>query len=163
MLQPLINFFSSFPPEVATVLIAMTPVAELRLSLPLAILAFKMPIWQAIMFSIIGNAIPAFVISLFGERFHKWVSKKSGLFAAKWIKLLHRAHKKFSGDYEKYGLIGLMIFIGIPLPGTGAWTGSLGALVFGIPFRKSWPYILGGIIIACILTLLVTIWADQLF
>ena len=71
--------------------------------------------------------------------------------------------EKFAGDYAKYGLIGLMIFIGVPIPGTGAWTGALAAFVLGIPFKKAWPYVLGGIMISGILTLLLTVGIDKIF
>lgn len=163
MTEALAQFFSSFPPEIATILMAMTPVGELRLAIPVAVLALKLPVWKAVILAIVGNTIPAFIILLFAKRFHAYIDKKTGLVSKGWLKALHRAQEKFSGDYQKYGLIGLMIFIGIPLPMTGAWTGALAAFVFGIPFRKSWPYVLGGIIISAFLTLLVTVGADKIF
>ncbi|MCX6781914.1 MAG: small multi-drug export protein [Candidatus Magasanikbacteria bacterium] len=163
MLESITSFFSTFPPEITTILMAMTPIGELRLSLPVAVLAFHFPIWKAVLLSVVGNAIPAMIILLFAKRFHAYVDKKTGLVSKGWLKALHRAQEKFAGDYQKYGLIGLMIFIGIPLPMTGAWTGALAAFVFGIPFRKSWPYVLGGIVISAFLTLLVTVGADKIF
>lgn len=163
MMESLAQFFYGFPHWLATILMAVTPVGELRLSIPVSVLVFNFPIWKAVLLSVIGNAIPPMVILLFAKRFHEFIDKKSGPFSRGWIKTLHRAQEKFSGDYQKYGLIGLMIFIGVPLPGTGAWTGALAAFVFGIPFRKSWPYVLGGIIISACLTLLVTVGADKIF
>lgn len=163
MIDAITQFLSTFPPEIATILMAMTPVGELRLSLPVAVLVFHFPIWKAVLLSVIGNAIPAMIILLFAKRFHEYINKKSGLLSSGWLKALHRAQEKFAGDYEKFGLIGLMIFIGIPLPMTGAWTGALAAFVFGIPFRKAWPFVLGGIIISSFLTLLVTVGADKIF
>lgn len=163
MTESIAQFFSSFPPEIATILMAMTPVGELRLAIPVAVLALHLPVWKAVLLVIIGNSIPPLIILLFAKRFHDYVDKKTGVVSKGWLKTLHRAQEKFSGDYQKYGLIGLMIFIGVPLPGTGAWTGALAAFVFGIPFRKSWPYVLGGIIISAILTLLVTVGADKIF
>lgn len=163
MTNVLANFFSQFPPELATVLMAMTPIGELRLALPVAVLGYHMPIWEAMFWSILGNAVPAMIILLGAEKFHQFIHKKSGFFASKWVKTLDRAQKKFSGDYAKWGLIGLMIFIGVPLPGTGAWTGALAAFVFGIPFKKSWPYVLGGIVLASVLTLIVTVGLSALW
>ncbi len=163
MLETITQFFSAFPPEIATVLMAMTPVGELRLALPVAILVFHFPIWKAVLLSVIGNAVPAMIILFFAKRFHEYIDKKSGILSRGWLKALQRAQNKFSGEYQKYGLIGLLIFIGIPLPITGAWTGALAAFVFGIPFRKAWPYVLGGIFISSILTLLVTVGADKIF
>lgn len=163
MLDSIAQFFSNFPPEIATILMAMTPVGELRLAIPVAVLVLHLPIWEAVILAVFGNAIPAMIILLFAKRFHAYVDKKTGLLSKGWLKALHRAQEKFSGDYQKFGLIGLMIFIGIPLPMTGAWTGALAAFVFGIPFRKSWPFVLGGIIISAFLTLLVTVGADKIF
>ncbi len=158
-----VDFFSQFPPELATLLMAMIPVGELRLSLPVAVLGYHLPVWEAYFWSVFGNFIPVFFILLLAGYFHRWIEKKSGFFARGWIKALARAQKKFEGDYTKWGLIGLMIFIGIPLPGTGAYTGALAAFVFGIPLKKSWPYVLGGIMISGVLTLLITIGADKIF
>ena len=163
MVDAMANFFLSFPPEIATILMAMTPVGELRLAIPVAVLALHLPIWKALVLSVFGNVIPTFIILFFAGRFHTYIDKKSGMVSAGWLKALHRAQEKFSGDYQKYGLIGLMIFIGVPLPMTGAWTGALAAFVFGIPFRKAWPFVLGGIIISAFLTLLVTVGADKIF
>ncbi len=163
MLQPLVDFFSQFPHWLGTFLMAMTPVGELRLSLPVAILGYKMPVWEAFVISVVGNAIPALIILLFAGRFHAYVEKKSGFFGKGWINALARAQKRFSGDYAKYGLFGLMIFIGTPLPGTGAYTGALAAFVFGIPFRQSWPYVLGGVIMSGIITTILTVGVDRIF
>lgn len=164
MAQTLVAFFSIFPPELATLFLAMTPVGELRLALPVAVLAFHLPIWEAFFWSILGNMIPVTMILLFAERFHRYVEKKSSWFLGKhWARSLARAQAKFSGDYEKYGLIGLMIFIGIPLPLTGAWTGALAAFVFGIPIRKSWPYVFGGVVISACITLAVTVGIGKFF
>lgn len=162
MIQTLVSFFTQFPPELATLLLATTPVGELRLALPLAILKFNLPVWEAFFWAVLGNMIPVTVILLFSARFHRYVEKKSGWFFGRhWAKALARAQAKFSGDYQKYGLIGLMIFIGIPLPLTGAWTGALAAFVFGIPIKKSWPYVFAGVLISGIITLLVSVGVDR--
>lgn len=163
MLQNFIHLFSYFSPEVATFLMAMTPVGELRLSIPIGILAYKLPIWKVFILSVIGNSIPPLVILIFAGKFHEWVHKRSGFFSAKWIKALNRAQEKFSSDYKKYGLIGLMIFVGIPIPWTGAYTGALAAFVFGIPLKSAWPYFLAGISIAATITTLITIATGKIF
>lgn len=163
MFQTALEFFGGLPHWLGTFLMAMTPIGELRLSLPVAILGYHMPIWEAFIISIIGNMAPVTLILLFADRFHAWVEKKSGFFGKKWIKTLARAQEKFSGDYAKYGLIGLMIFIGVPLPGTGAYTGALAAFVLGIPIKKSWPYVLGGVIISAVITTLLTVGVDHIF
>lgn len=163
MTQAIIDFFSQFPPELATFLLATTPLGELRLSLPVGILVYKLPVWEVYLLSVVGNTIPAFLIAANAQRFHNWVNKRAARWGKDWADYLASVQKKFEGSHQKYGLWGLAIFIGVPLPGTGAWTGALAAFVFGIPFKKSWPYILLGIAISGVLTLLITVGADKIF
>lgn len=163
MFNWIVNVFSGFPPELATVILAALPVGELRLSLPVAILGFKMSALSALGWSIFGNMIPVTIILLFADKFHAFLEKRSHLkFSQHWVKQLARAQESFK-KYEKYGLIGLMIFIGVPLPMTGAWTGALAAFILGVPFRHSWPYVFGGVIISGVVTLLVTEGAIKIF
>ncbi len=163
MLHNFIHFFSSFPPEVATFLMAMMPIGELRLAIPVGVLAYHMHPLKAFLLAIIGNAIPPLFILLLAGKFHNWISNKSGYFSAKWINVLNKAQEKFAHDYKKYGLIGLMIFVGIPFPWTGAYTGALAAFVFGIPLKSAWPYFLAGIFISGTITLLITTGVNGIF
>jgi len=163
MTQSIIIFFSSFPPELATFLMGATPIGEIRLALPVAVLAYKLPIWEAFLWSVLGNMIPVTIILAFAKHFHAWVHKRAGWFASTWVKTLDRTQHKFAGDYQKYGLIGLAIFVGIPLPGTGAWTGAVAAFIFALPFWKSWLSIFIGVIISGTLTLLITLGAGRIF
>lgn len=163
MIDMIINFISGFPPQLATFFLSMLPVTELRGSLPLAYFQFNLPIAQAYFFSVLGNLTPAVFFLLLASPFHRWVSEKSGFLAKKWIKQLARAQKKFEGDYQKWGLIALAIFVAIPLPMTGAWTGSMAAFVFGIPFKKSFPMIALGVIISGFIVSLLTLGIKGLF
>ncbi|OGH95083.1 MAG: hypothetical protein A2538_04055 [Candidatus Magasanikbacteria bacterium RIFOXYD2_FULL_41_14] len=163
MTQAIISFFSQFPPELATFLLAMTPLGELRLALPVGILAYKLPVWEVYLLAVAGNVVPAFLIAANAKHFHDWVNKRAGSWGKDWADYLAGVQKKFEGPHQKYGLWGLVVFIGIPLPMTGAWSGALTAFIFGIPFKKSWPYILLGIAISGVLTLLITVGADKIF
>ncbi|OGH87587.1 MAG: hypothetical protein A3J93_03625 [Candidatus Magasanikbacteria bacterium RIFOXYC2_FULL_42_28] len=163
MINYLVGLFSSWPPELATFFLAMLPVGELRLAIPVAIFGLHLSKWSAYFWSVLGNLVPALLILYFAKYFHNWVDKKSGFFGKRWINALDRAHKKFEGDYLKYRLVGLLIFIGVPLPLTGAWTGCLAAFVFGIPFKKAWPFVVGGVLLSGVLTLLLTVGADKIF
>ena len=163
MFQSVISAFSGFPPELATLLMGATPIGEIRLALPVAVLAYKLPIWEAFFWAVLGNMIPVTIILAFAKYFHLWIHKKSGWFASKWVKTLDRVQHKFAGDYQKYGLIALIIFVGIPLPMTGAWTGALAAFIFALPFGKSWFSILAGVIISGAAVLLITVGAGRLF
>jgi uncharacterized membrane protein len=163
MLETIVQFFSTFPHWLATILMAMTPVGELRLSIPVSILGYRMPVWEVMILSIFGTMIPAVLIMLFVKPFHDWMEKRSSLFGREWIRILRHIQDRFAGRYEKYGLAVLLILFSIPFPGFGAWSGGLAAFVFGIPFRKAWPYLVIGTIIAAFLTLIVTVGADKIF
>lgn len=163
MTETLVSFFSQFPAQLAVFLMAMTPVGELRLALPMGIVAYHLPVWQAVFLSVIGNMVPATVILLFAPAFHRYLEKSQGWMHKMWSKYLARAQKKFAGDYARWGLVGLVIFVGIPLPLTGAWTGAVAAFVFGLPFVKSWGAVLIGILMAATIILLTTLGAVNIF
>lgn len=163
MTEILVNFFSQFPAQLSVFLMAMTPIGELRLALPMGIAAYHLPIWQVVILSIVGNMIPATIILLFAPAFHRYLEKSHGWMHKMWMKYLARAQRKFAGDYAKWGLIGLAIFVGIPLPMTGAWTGSVAAFVFGLPFSKSWAAIFAGVVMAATIILFTTLGVVKIF
>ena len=138
-----------------TILIAMSPVLELRGAIPIAY-NNSMPIWSAFLFSVIGNMIPVVLLLLFLEPLAKFLRKVS-LFdkIISWVfeKTRARHEKKFE-RWEKFALI---LLVAIPLPLTGAWTGSLCAFLFNIKFKESFPLILTGVLIAGIIVSLITI------
>lgn len=150
--------FSNFSHSIATVLIAMTPIGELRAAIPIAIEVYEIPVPSAIFLSIFGNMIPPTLILLLVPRLHQWLIKTK-ILGKVFTYFLERAEKKFKGNFEKWGLIGLTIFVGIPLPITGAWTGALAALVFNIPFKKSWPAIFAGVCLAAAVVTSITLFA----
>lgn len=129
-------------------LLSMTPFGELRLAIPVGLLVYKLDVVSVFLVSIIGNLIPALFIKLFFEKLSLYFSKKSKTF----LKLINwwesNTIRKHSHKIEKYEFIGLMLFVGIPLPLTGAYTGSLLAVLMKIPFKKSILAIFGGIIIS---------------
>jgi len=157
-----IHFFSNFPHWLATILIAMIPIGELRIALPVAVFHYHFPLWQAFILAVIGNVIPALIILWGAGRFHIWLEKHAGFWGKHWVNYLASVQRKFA-KYQKYELWGLLIFIGSSLPGTGAYSGALAAFILGIQFKKSWPYVVVGVIISGILTALVTVGADKIF
>ena len=163
MLNNIVIYFSQFPPEIATFFLSMLPFTELRLALPMAIFSFHLSPATALFWSVMGNAVPPTIILFFASPFHKWITKKSGFFSKAWIKYLHRAQEKFAKDYQKWGLPALLLFVAIPLPMTGAFTGAVAAFVFGIPFKKSWPFIYGGIVIAGVIVSLISLGVVKVF
>lgn len=126
--------------------VAALPVLELRGAIPYGV-AMDLPIPAVLAVSIIGNMIPVPFIIIFMRRILEWMKKKSVRLRNLAMKLEERAKKK--GEIlVKYELLGLFILVAIPLPGTGAWTGSLIAALFRLRIKYAFPAILGGVIAA---------------
>ena len=133
------------PPQILVVIVSMLPVIELRGGIPLARL-LMLPLWQAIVFTAIGNILPIPFILLFVEKVFDWL-RPTKLFGPLVEKLEKRALSKSDG-IKKAEFWGLALFVGIPLPGTGGWTGSLAASLLKIDIKKASLAILLGIAIA---------------
>ena len=131
-------------------LLAMMPIVELRAALPWAIARGLDP-WFSYLLCVLFNILPVPFILLFLNKILAWMEttrRFSGI--AKWLK--ERAHKK-SETYYKYEMLGLFILVAIPLPGTGAWTGSLVAAVMGLRMKRAIPPIFLGVAAAGIIML----------
>ena len=144
------------PKELIVFLAAAAPLGELRGSIPLGILAYKMSITDTFFWSVLGSVLPAIPIYAFGNMWIRFVEKRQGFLHRLTDRVLgHTRH--FKDSYAKYGAAALPIFVAIPLPGMGVWTGALGAFLLGIPFKKAFPLILiGDIAAGIIVTLAVT-------
>ena len=138
----------------STILMAMVPVIELRGAIPFGVAA-GITVQQALTCAIIGNLIPIPFILLFLRKVFLWMRKISPGFENLVEKLESRAKSK-KGIVDKYEIIGLILLVAIPLPGTGAWTGALVATVLDIRMRRALPAITVGVIIAGILVSVVT-------
>ena len=160
MINSIVHFFSHFHPALATFIMATLPGIE-RFALPVAVLGYHLHVWLAMVLAILGHMVPITIILLFADRFHKWISSHS-LFGRTWVKALNHAQKKFA-SYEKYGLIGLAIFIAIPLPFNGGYTGAVIAFLLGVPFRKAWPYLFAGVVAATLIIAALTVGIDKIF
>lgn len=160
MAQTIVAFFSAFPPTIATLLMAMFPIAE-RLALPVAIAGFKLNAWLAFLLVIIGNMVPILIILSVSDRFHAWVSQHA-LFGKHWVKVINHMQKKFA-RYEKYGLIGLFLFLSIPTPVNGAFTAALLSFLFGFKKRHALPYLFAGVVTYNVIILAFTVGLDKIF
>ena len=152
-MEALVHWFSQnlsqyISPEGAVFIISMIPLLELRGGL-LAASLLKISAAKAIPLCIVGNIIPIPFILLFIRQIFK-VLKKTKLFRGLVIKLEDRAMRK-SDQVKKYEFWGLMLFVGIPLPGTGAWTGALVASLLHMKFGKAFGAILVGIALATVI------------
>lgn len=149
--EKLLSYFLSlgFPKELAVLIISALPVVELRLALPVAIIGLEMPWYYALPIAIIGNMLPVPIILLFFEAISKWLSKIG--FLGRLLRWLFERTKRRGKIVKKYERIGLALFVAIPLPVTGAWTGSLVAVLFGLKFRHAFLSIFIGVCIAGII------------
>ena len=141
--------------ELIVFIISLMPILELRGGL-LAASLLRVPALRAYVISIIGNVIPVPFILLFISKILEWMGKSK----TKWVNNLanwvHRKADKHKGPIEKYGYVGLILFVGIPLPGTGAWTGCLIASLLGLDKKKSFLCAMVGILIASIIMMIIS-------
>ena len=144
-MQPLLNFLSI---EFTVLLTAALPIIELRGAIPVGISLGLSPI-HATLISLVGSMIPVPFI-LFSIRPIFNYLKTTKMFK----KLVHSITDRSmngSGKIQKYGAWGLLVFVAIPLPGTGAWTGTLAASILDMDFKKSTMAVMGGVILAGII------------
>ncbi len=160
MLEWFKEAFGWLPKEAFAALISMVPVIELRGGLPYAILSGVSP-WVAFPLCIVANLIPIpFILWFITPLFN--AMKKTNLFRPLAEKLEQRAMRK-KDSVEKGYFWGLLLFVGIPLPGTGAWTGALIASVLDIPKKKSIPAIFLGVCLAAVLMGVLSLFFEGLF
>ena len=134
----------------------MTPIGELRASILVGLAVYNLDWILVYLISVIGNLIPVVLLLLFFEPVSNQLSKRFKIFQRFFLWLFKRTRKKYDSKMEKYGYPDLAVFVAIPLPITGGWTGSLIAFLFGIPFKKAFPLITLGIMTAGIIVVLVT-------
>ena len=133
--------------EMIIFLISMVPILELRGGLLTAGPAFlDVPMWEAIPICIVGNLIPIPFILLLITRIFDWMKGTKRLKPL--VEKLEKKAMSKSSNIEKYEFWGLFVFVGIPLPGTGAWTGALAAAFLDMPLRKAMPSIIAGVLLA---------------
>lgn len=141
-----------------TILLAAAPISELRGAIPYAISqGFS---WQtAFIISVIGNMIPVFFILWLLGPISVWLRKNFRIFDKFFSWLFHYTRTKHAEKIEKYKELALILLVAIPLPMTGAWTGSLVAFLFGLEYKKALPLIFIGVLIAGIIVTLVSLGA----
>lgn len=126
-------------------ILSMLPLTELRVTIPLAITQGMTP-WLAFLLAVAGNLVPVMPILLLLTPLERGLSRfpRAGFLLQKFLKKTRAKGKQV----KKYGAFGLALFVAIPLPGTGAWTGAALAWLFGIPYRIAFLAIGVGVVIA---------------
>jgi len=138
-------------------LLSMTPLGELRLSIPMGVLVYHIDEVTVFLISVIGNLIPVAFLLLFLKKISIFLSNKSLFFKKAFNWWENNAKEKHLNKIQKYGAVGLALFVAVPLPLTGAWTGALLATIMNMSLRKSIPAIAAGVAIAGIIVSLLVI------
>ncbi len=158
--QKLVDTFSGlqawqYGRELIVFIISMMPVLELRGGLIAASLLGLSPL-KSYIIAIIGNIIPVPFILLFINRLLLWMRRSRLRWLNSFANWLYGKVDKHKGQIEKYGFWGLVLFVGIPLPGTGAWTGCLIASVLNMDRKRAALATLIGVFMASIIMMLVS-------
>ena len=135
---------------IITFLISMIPLVELRGAVPYAI-STGIPLWQALLIGVIGNMLPVPIIFFFARHILEWGKEKPliGNFFTWCLNKGHRGGQKLEEAAGDKGIFwALLLFVGIPLSGTGAWTGTLAASILDWDFKRSVLAVMLGVILA---------------
>ena len=139
--------FEIIPSWLVIILISMLPIVELRGAIPVALSVYNMNPYMVFPLAVIGNMIPVPFILLFFGYAEKYLRKYKS-FDRFFSRLFEKTRKKADMKIKRYETLGLLAFVAVPLPFTGAWTGALIAYLFGLKFWKSVFVIFAGVIIA---------------
>jgi len=149
------NFLEFISPRIATLLTAMTPIGELRASIPIALSTYNMNILETFIISVTGNMIPVIAILWILEPVSKFLMSRFKIADRFFTWLFNHTRRRHSKRFERYQGFALITFVGLPLPVTGGWTGALIAFVFGITPKRALLHIFIGVLIAGIIVTII--------
>jgi uncharacterized membrane protein len=153
-----ISWFSNFPKGLATFLIALIPITELRAAIPVAYKIYGLSAFWSWFWSVSGTFFAMVLIVLLLDPISKFLSKHISFFQKFFQWLFEHTRKRANNKMEKYGSWAIFILAATPIPLLGGMTGSLAAFIFGIPLKKSIPLMLFGTIISGLIVLGITIY-----
>jgi uncharacterized membrane protein len=149
----LLSVLEFLPPPIVIILLAMSPIGEVRLSIPVAILYYEMGWAQAFTWSLIGNLAVVPILHWFYPALEKTLRRIA--FMDRLIERIYvRTRRRYTDRVRRYQEFAVFGFIATPVPGTGAWSGALVAYIFGFPFRSAAEFYYAGIVASCLLTAL---------
>ncbi len=155
MKERLLELVDGFSPEWATFILAMTPVGEVRASVPVGIGVYDLPVWEVFALSVLGNVLVGALAMLVMLPVISYLIKHWPTLHRVWEKYIHRLETKNAGAFEKWGSLALILFVAVPLPMTGIYSGAIAASIFQIPFRRAIVLLgIGSIIATAVMTLL---------
>ena len=148
-----------------TFLISMVPIVELRGAIPFGVMKCDVPWQQAVIISMIGNMLPVPIIFFFARKVLEWGKDKPviGKFFSWCLEKGHHGGEKLKAKAGKGMFWALLLFVGIPLPGTGAWTGTLAASMLDLDFKKSVIAVICGVLLAATIITLLTVMGFNMF
>jgi uncharacterized membrane protein len=152
------TWFSNFPPQLATFLIAMVPISELRAAIPIGIKIYHLSIWSAYLWSVLGNLLPMILILLILQPVADFLSRHFRIFHKFFEWLFEHTRKRGEKKFEKWGEAAVFILTATPIPLLGGWTGPLAAFVFNIKFKKSIPLVILGCMTAGVIVATITVY-----
>jgi len=157
MQETIIQWLSDFPKGWATFFMAMMPITELRASIPVAILKYGLSPLEALFWSVSANAMLGSIVVLTIEPITNTLIKKSTFFNKLWQKYIGRLHEKHKRKFDKWESWALVLFVAIPLPVTGAFSGAVAASIFRIKPTKAIPLLALGCLIAGTIVTVITL------
>ena len=164
MQEILVDFIGDLPyfaKILAILVVSMLPIVELRGAIPVGAIVGVEP-WLTVVLAIVGNLLPIPFILLFIKKIFAWMRKKS----EKLNKIVDKMEAKAEKNKEKvmrYAFWGLVLFVAVPLPGTGGWTGALVAAMIDMPPKKAFVCVLTGVLIASVIVSFITYGTVALF
>lgn len=140
--------------EILTILIAASPISELRGAIPIAVFLWNFSVGKAYLLSVFGNFLPVIPLLFFWKYLAEWLSHRIYFLNRFFTWLFEMTRRRHNHHFEIWRELALIVFVAIPLPFTGAWSGTIAAFVFGIPFRRAILDIGLGILISGLIVLL---------
>lgn len=153
-----VGWFSGLPKELATFLIAIIPVTELRVALPLAYKIYGLSAFWAWFYSVAGTFFAMILIVLLLDPVAGFLSKHIVFLKIFFDWLFEHTRKRANGKMEKYGEWAIFILAATPIPFLGGMTGALAAFIFGVPLKKSLPLLLFGTMVSGVIVLGITVY-----
>jgi uncharacterized membrane protein len=153
MISQITDYLANISPEIASALLATLPVTELRGALPIALVVFELNPIVAYVSTVIGNLVPMALIYLILPRLVVYARNNSKTLDLAFQNWFEKLKNNYGDNYSKWGAFFLLLFVAIPLPGTGVWTGTVLSILFDIKRELAIPYIVLGLLIAGLIVL----------
>ncbi|MCD6085834.1 small multi-drug export protein [bacterium] len=139
------------PPFLLVFFLSILPISEIRGAIPIGFFYYHLSLWKVFLVALLGNVLTTLILLLFLKRISLFFKRQKNFLKNFWDLLLNHYYLKHKKTIQSLGAVALIIFVAIPLPFTGAWSGSLIAFIFNLSFKKSFFLISIGIILAGIL------------